>query len=53
MNVCLNCAKFGACKLASENIKYCENFQKRNYEVKIERKNNGIYQNNRKANKKM
>lgn len=41
MNVCLNCTKFGACKLASENIKYCENFQKRNYEVKIERKGNG------------
>lgn len=36
MNVCLNCAKFGACKLASENIKYCEKFQKQKYDLEIE-----------------
>ena len=35
MKLCINCAKFGACKLASENIRYCENFKKRSYETKL------------------
>lgn len=35
MKLCINCQKFGACKLASEHITYCENYKKRSYETKL------------------
>lgn len=36
MNVrCINCQKFGACELASEEIVECDKFKKISYETKL------------------
>lgn len=35
MNKCINCLKFGACEVASEEIKDCSNFEKRYYDTKL------------------
>lgn len=43
MNKCTNCSKFGACKLASEKIKDCSNFEKRKYQTKLKKIEDGTY----------
>lgn len=43
MNKCTNCSKFGACKKASEEIKDCLDFEKRKYQTKLKKIENGTY----------
>lgn len=43
MSICINCSKFGACKLASEYIRYCEKFKKRSYDTKLVKIEDGTY----------
>lgn len=43
MSVCINCSKFGACKLASEEIKDCSDFEKRHYDTKLVKIEDGTY----------
>lgn len=43
MNKCTNCSKFGACKKASEEINDCSDFEKRKYQTKLKKIENGTY----------
>lgn len=43
MKLCINCNKFGDCELASEHITYCEKFNKRSYETKLVKIEDGTY----------
>lgn len=43
MNKCTNCSKFGFCKKASEEIKDCSNFEKRHYDTKLVKIEDGTY----------
>lgn len=43
MNKCTNCLSFGVCKKASEEIKDCLDFEKRKYQTKLKKIENGTY----------
>lgn len=42
MNICLNCAYFGNCDKASEEIRECDKYKKMSYEVIVERKEKNV-----------